>query len=209
MIDLFAIDTYHPRRALGILSMAQATNSDTRYTTARYFDLVAAGVLQPDDHVELLEGIIVAEPPQDPEHASGTMAADYALRAAIGDRGLIRIQLPLVLGPYSAPEPDVAVVAGRLGDYVKSHPTTALLVVEIARTSLPKDRLSKSRIYAVAGIPEYWIVNLPERCVEVFRKPDLALAVYADRHSAVGGAAIDLVALPGTRVAVVDLLPAV
>lgn len=189
--------------------MAQATNSDTRYTTARYFDLVAAGVLQPDDHVELLEGIIVAEPPQDPEHASGTMAADYALRAAIGDRGLIRIQLPLVLGPYSAPEPDVAVVAGRLGDYVKSHPTTALLVVEIARTSLPKDRLSKSRIYAVAGIPEYWIVNLPERCVEVFRKPDLALAVYADRHSAVGGAAIDLVALPGTRVAVVDLLPAV
>ena len=78
---------------------------------------------------------------------------------------MIRAQLPLMPSPTSAPEPDVAVVAGQRTDYDHCHPTTALLLVEIADTSLPQDRLTKSRIYAAAGIPEYWIVNLRDQCV--------------------------------------------
>jgi len=67
------------------------------------------------------------------------------------------------------PKPDTAVVGGRIADYDRAHPTTALLVVEVADSSLKQDRPTKRTIYAAAGIPEYWIVNLPDDCVEIRR----------------------------------------
>ena len=181
--------------------------ADTRYTVASYFALVRAGIVQPDEHVELLEGVVVAEPPQEPEHSASASQVDRALREAIRTRAAIRVQFPLVLGQYSAPEPDVAVVPGTEADYADAHPTTALLVVEVARSSLPKDRLSKTRIYAAAGIPEYWLVNLRDDRVEVYRQPNPAARTYAEPRLAGRGERIALVSFPDASVAVDDLLP--
>ncbi len=179
----------------------------TRYSVEQYFDLVTQGVLRPDDRVELLEGVIVAEPPIDPPHASGTTRVDTVLRRVLGGRAVVRNQLPFIVGGYSVPEPDVAVVPGREADYDTRHPTQALLIVEVAASSLQQDRLTKSRIYAAALVPEYWVLNLRDRCVEVFRAPDAAQRLYRDRCVAQPDETIELVALPGVMVPVGDLLP--
>jgi len=187
--------------------MADTAPAATRYTTARFFGLVDQGVLRPDDRVELLEGAVVAMSPQNPRHASVTSQIDRVLRDAIGSRAAIRVQLPLVAGPYSVPEPDVAVVSGQEGDYCEAHPTTALLVIEVADTSLLQDRLTKSTIYASAGIPEYWIVNLVDECVEVFRSPNRQSKRYADGRIVRHGERLDLVGVEGGSVLVDLLLP--
>jgi Uma2 family endonuclease len=187
--------------------MAGTAPLDSRYTCDEYLALVDAGVLRPDDRVELLDGVIVSMAPQNPPHASGTALVDDVLREALGKRAAIRVQLPLVLGRYSMPEPDVAVVPGKTTDYLTQHPTTALLVVETADSSLAQDRLTKARIYAAAGIPEYWLLNLRDGCVEVFRAPDPTARRYGTVTVAHPGDRIDLVALPGVTVAVQDLLP--
>lgn len=178
------------------------------YTVDAYFRLVRGGTLREDDRVELLDGVIVAEPPMDPPHASGITAVMQALVRLVGHRAVVRVQAPLIASPVSAPEPDVAVVPGHAGDYVERHPTRALLVVEVSASSLQQDRLSKSRIYAGAGVSEYWIVNLRDRCVEVFQAPDPARRVYATRAIAWPGERLALASFPDLDVAVVDLLPA-
>jgi Uma2 family endonuclease len=177
------------------------------YTVAQYFDLVRQGVLQPDDRVELLEGVIVVLSPKNPWHDTAVHCVGDALRRAVGNRAAVRAQVTLLLKPRSAPEPDIAVVAGRITDYVDAHPTSALLVVECADSSLPQDRLSKSRMYAAAGIPEYWIVSRRDDAVEVFRDPNTATAIYGTREFMRRGDRIGLVALDGAAVAVDELLP--
>ena len=190
-----------------LLDVAYAIPCDIRYTVERYLGLLDEGVLSPDDRVELLNGVIVAEPPSDPPHATGVNLATAALTAAVGTRAAVRVQVPLVVGQLSLPEPDVAVVPGHLRDYSARHPTTALLVVEVADSSLIQDRLTKAAIYAAGGVPEYWIVNLRSRLVEVFRSPDSAAARYTQTTTATPGARLELTALPGAAVLVDDLLP--
>src|SRR2546430_2137266 len=143
-----------------------------RWTTEHYLRLVDEGVLGPDDKVELLEGVIVAMAPSNTRHAAGIVRLSHALFRAVGDRAVVRIQLPLIAGLYSMPEPDGAVVPGAIRDYDHEHPSTALLVVEVSDTSLKQDRLTKRAIYAAGGIPEYWIVNLRDYCVEGRRWPE-------------------------------------
>jgi Uma2 family endonuclease len=188
--------------------MSVTTTPDSgRYTVESYFALARSGSLAPEDHTELLDGVIVAEPPQEPRHASSTTRVQRALQAAVGDGAIIRVQQPFIAGPLSAPEPDVAVVPGRVSDYDERHPSSALLVVEVADSSLPKDRLSKSRIYAGASVAEYWIVNLRDACVEVFRSPDPVRRVYAETLVKRRGERLSLSALPGAEIEVNDLLP--
>jgi len=180
----------------------------TRMTVERYFGLVEAGVLSEDDRVELLEGVVVAMTPSNPPHAAALGLVTRALMLALGDRAAVRTQCTLVLPPWSAPEPDVAVVTGSHHDYAAAHPRTALLVVEVADSSLHQDRLSKSAIYAAAGIPEYWIVNLRAGAVEVMRDADRGNARYRDVRTCAEGARISLVEIPEAEVSVTDLLPA-
>lgn len=187
--------------------MAQPAHIEPRYTSESYFRLVETGVLRPEDRVELLEGVIVAMSPQNPPHASVTAQVSDTLRDAIRKRAVIRVQSPLVASGYSVPEPDIAVVPGRHSDYVSGHPTTALLVVEVADTSLLPDRLTKAAIYATAGIPEYWVVNLRDDCVEVFRAPEQSAGRYSENLIARRGERLDLVSFAGSSVAVDDLLP--
>jgi Uma2 family endonuclease len=190
--------------------MPEATveSADLRLTSERYFALVEEGVLQPGDRVELLEGVVVAMSPQNPAHAAAVRRTDTTLRRVLGGRAVISVQSPLVLGRHSVPEPDVAVVPGRESDYDRAHPTTALLIVEVADSSLAQDRVTKTRIYAAAGIPEVWILNLRDDRVEVFRDPDPAARSYRTTRAAARGERLDLASFPDAGVAVDDLLPA-
>lgn len=178
-------------------------------TVERYFALAEQGAFEPDERVELLEGVVVPMAPQSPPHASGITAVDYALRAAVGDRAVVRIQLPLIVGARSVPEPDLALVEGPLSRYRDRHPETALLVVEVSQHSLASDRIVKSRLYASAAIPEYWIVRSAEACVEVLRAPDVAAKGYRDHAVLRHGERITLLTFRDASVAVSDLLPPV
>jgi len=137
-----------------------------------YHRATAAGAFRPDERLELIGGEIYENmSPQRSPHASGISAVEEALRNILPESHFIRIQSPLTFLPDSEPEPDVAVVAGSWRDYIESHPSTAVFVAEESDTSLSTDRTLKAGLYASAGIPEYWILNLNERLLEVYRDP--------------------------------------
>lgn len=186
--------------------MAHPAPADARMTREKYFRLVEEGLLADDDRVELLEGVVVAMPPQGPPHAGVIGRITDRLVRLFGERALVRSQLPLNLSIFSVPEPDVAVVPRRESFYGDAHPTTALLVIEVADRSLPQDRLTKAPIYAAAGIPQYLIVNLRQRCVEVNRLPDPAARQYRETRIARRGERIALEAFPDLDLAVDELL---
>lgn len=132
--------------------------------------MIDAGVIPEDSRVELIEGVIVAVSPQSPEHVHAVTTLLRILNRALGDEWRVRAQSPLTL-LRSEPEPDIAVVRRELEDAAVRHPTTASLVVEVAKTSLALDR-AMATSYAEAGVQEYWIVNVDLRQVEVFRRPE-------------------------------------
>jgi len=183
------------------------SSQDPRYTVERYLALFDEGVLDRDDRVELLEGVVVAMDGSNPRHAAAVSMAMRALIETIGRRAAVRVQSSFRAGRYSMPEPDVAVVPGHEADYHQAHPRTALLLVEVAEWSLPQDRVTKRAIYAAAGVPEYWIVNLRDGWVEVLRAPDRRARRYTETSIAHRGERIALAALPEVSVAVDELLP--
>ena len=140
-----------------------------RFTPDQFEQLGRLGVFR-DQRVELIGGEIVQMPPVGPEHSVGKTHTASAWQQRKQPKWHVRIDDPLRIGD-SEPVPDVAIVPGKPSDYRTQHPTTALLIIEIADTSLEYDRTEKMSLYAAAGIPEYWIVNLVERCVEVYREP--------------------------------------
>ena len=187
--------------------MAHGASAHGRLTSERYFALVDQGVLQPDDRVELLEGVVVAMFPSNPPHASTITRVHQVLREALGPGPVIREQCSFIASAVSVPEPDVAVVPGVHADYDARHPTTALLIVEVSDTSPAQDRLTKSAIYAEAGVPDYGIVNVRDGVVEVYRRPDPVTRRYAELRVYGRGERVELTAFPGATLAVDDLLP--
>jgi Uma2 family endonuclease len=183
-----------PRRASG-------------YTVAEYYGLVDEGVLGEDDHVELLEGVIVVGEPQNPPHASGVWRVHRALERAVGDRAIVRPQLDYIAGRRSAPEPDVAVVPPDPEGYATEHPSHAYALVEIADSSLTQDRLTKGPIYAKNGVPQYVVVNLREDCVESYTTPSAPRRRYLERSVLHRGDDLGLVAFPDVTLALDALLP--
>ena len=157
--------------------------------------------------MELLEGVIVAMSPETAREAAGIASSGDALCVAVGVQAVVRVRQPLVAGAWSVPEPDVAVVAGLKSDYADTPPTAALLVVEVSDTALVQDRLTKAAIYAAAGVPEYWLVNIRDGRVEVFRGADRSLRRYGEQFVAGHGSRLELRTLPGVGVTVDDLLP--
>ncbi len=161
-------------------------------TVTDVYAMLDAGILSEDDHVELLDGVLVEMSPQGPPHA-------YALReltmlgapvaAAAGLR--LTIQGPLDVGsPVTLPEPDFAIVPVTPID---RHPSGALLVAEMGNTSLAMDLGLKAQIYAEAAIPEYWVLDVKRREVVVHREP--AGSAYTDVHRFGGGQTITAVAV--------------
>jgi len=141
-----------------------------RWTRGEYDKLIDAGFLGPGDKIELLAGQLCVSEPQNSPHAMGIALGLDALQKALDSRWHVRVQLPIALDDESEPEPDLAVVSGRPRDYT-DHPSGPVLVVEVADSSLALDREYKGSLYARARLPEYWIVNLVDRVLEVYRDP--------------------------------------
>ncbi|MDQ7040199.1 MAG: Uma2 family endonuclease [Rhodothermus sp.] len=143
-----------------------------RWSREAFEKLADVGLVDPDARLELIDGEILQKmSPQSARHFTSVLKVAQALHVVFGAGYVVRTQGPLALDPYSEPEPDVAVVAGTLDDYAEAHPSTAVLVVEVADASLHFDRTRKAALYARAGIPDYWIVNLIDRVLEVYRQP--------------------------------------
>jgi Uma2 family endonuclease len=169
---------------------------------AEYDALVRRGALD-DARVELLYGRIVTMSPQGESHSYCVTELSRVLILAIGRRANVRVQMPLAAGS-SEPEPDVAVVAP--GDYLDEHPTTAWLVIEVADSSLARDR-GKAKLYAAAGVTEYWLVNLADEVVEAHTSP--GPEGYARVTRRARGETLRVPALADVEVRVADVLPPV
>lgn len=141
-------------------------------TVEQYHAMARAGILEEGAPIELLEGYLVEKMTKHPPHSVATQLTQDALRRVLPSGWRARAQEPITLVD-SEPEPDVAIVRGDARHYLARHPgpTEVALVVEVADSSLTVDRGAKRRIYARAGIPVYWIVNLVDRCVECYADP--------------------------------------
>lgn len=191
--------------------MRQAPLTLRRWTRAEYDRLVDLGMLH-GEPVELIGGQLVVAEPQGSYHASRIGAAGDALRAVLPPGWLVRVQMPVALDDESEPEPDLALVPGAWADYDAGHPARPALVVEVAESSLAYDRGDKGSLYARGGVRDYWIVNLVDRLLEVYRDPEPdPTAPYGWRYRAVErlglAAVVSPLALPFVRLAVSDLLP--
>ena len=173
--------------------------------------MVAVGLLHEDEHVQLIEGEILEMTPQYPPHATAVQLVAQALGQVFGPGYTVRQQLPLALSDDSEPEPDIAIVAGGIRDFMHEHPATAALLIEVADSSLAFDRRRKGRLYAAAAIPEYWIVNLAERVLEIYRMPAASSGSgefeYAERTTIDERGRVSPLARPDTSIAVADFLP--
>lgn len=181
-----------------------------RLTRLEYEALVERGVFDEDDPIELLDGHLVFREPQGSRHAAASLRIRLALDRAFGRGHHVRPQFPIALDEVSEPEPDIAVVRGRIEDYRDAHPTSPVLVVEVAESSLARDRGRKGRLYARAGIPDYWIVNLTDGVLELYRDPRRTAAGrwrYATVRVLKPRATVSPLAAPRARIRVVDLLP--
>ncbi|CAA9436896.1 MAG: hypothetical protein AVDCRST_MAG64-3882 [uncultured Phycisphaerae bacterium] len=143
-----------------------------RLTVDQYHQLIDSGTLTEDDPVELLEGILVFKMPKNTPHATCTKLARREVERLLPDGWHYQTQDPITLAD-GEPEPDGAVVRGRIEDYAARHPGPAdvPLVIEVSDASLGRDRGIKLRSYARAGLTVYWIVNPVDRQVEVYTSP--------------------------------------
>lgn len=182
-----------------------------RWSRREYEQLVERSFFRPDERLELLDGLLLVKEPQSSAHMTAVRLAEEALRAAFGTGWEVRPQGPIALDPRSEPEPDVSVVRGRPRDYRDAHPTSPVLVVEVALASLKLDRTRKSRAYARAGVPEFWIVNLVDRVLEVHRDPgrleERRRWGYRFVQFLGRDAAVSPLAAPAALIVVADLLP--
>ena len=192
--------------------MKQPPLTIRRWKRAEYERLVDLGAFDEGDPVELIGGQLIVAEPKGSEHATGTDMASDALRAALGAGWIVRGQNPVALDDESAPEPDVAVVRGSRADYRDAHPARPALIIEVAESSLRFDRNEKGSLYARAGIVDYWIVNLIDRVVEVYREPGADLtAPYGWRYMSVERfappSAITPIGVPAAPIPVAALIP--
>jgi Uma2 family endonuclease len=177
-----------------------------RFTRDEFYRMHDAGLFR-DERVELLDGEIIATGSQNSPHASTIARITNLLIPLIGRKLSVRVQLPVHLERWSEPLPDFAVCVHDPDDYASGHPQppSILLLIEVADASLAFDRKRKRAAYARAGVPEYWIVNVPDRCVEVSSRPDRSAKRYRVARRARRG---DSLILPdGSTVAVTDLVP--
>jgi Uma2 family endonuclease len=183
-----------------------------RWTRVEYERLVALGVFQPSERLELIDGQLLLREPQGSRHAAAIRRLLAALRRALGDAWQIDSQLPIALDDDSEPEPDVAVVPRDPGAYLEAHPSRAVLIVEVAEGSYRIDREYKASLYARAGIADYWIVDLPHNTLEVHRDPEASPAArsgwrYRSVETLRSPARVAPLVAPDRTIPVADLLP--
>ena len=162
------------RSNLPVLDRSPAVSIDDiwRLRVDQYHAMIRTGILTEDDPVELLKGWLVVKMPQNPPHRVAVRLTYRALESIVPTDWYIDTQAPITTAD-SEPEPDIVVVRGDPRQYLDHHPTSQdlALVVEVADTSLQRDRDFKRRLYAAARIPVYWILNLPESRCEAYSEP--------------------------------------
>lgn len=188
--------------------LVEARPRPWKWTTEEYYRLGDLGFFH-GKRVELLGGEIFEMSPINWTHTVATTKTSEVLRRLFAGQGWISIQNPMDLG-NSQPQPDIAVILGRIEDY-NDHPQTALLIVEVADTTLFYDTTTKAEIYATAGIADYWVVDLATKRLLVFRDPvplpaGRGASAYRTHFNLASTDTIAPLAVPGT-IAVSELLP--
>jgi len=177
-----------------------------RFTVDQYHRMGKAGIFHPDCRVELINGEIFEMSPIDPWHAGIVNWLAHQFITGLRGRAIVPVQNPTTVDRRSEPQPDLMLVARREDFYRTAHPTPedALLVVEVANTSLGHDRRRKLPLYARTGVPEVWIVNRRADAVDVFREP--SSDGYRDRFRRGRGEHVAPSAFPDLRLSVDELL---
>jgi Uma2 family endonuclease len=176
------------------------------FTVDDYYRMAESGILREGDRVELIDGEIIDMAPIGSEHAGHVTRFTRRFTRLFDDRATVNVQNPIHLGERSEPEPDIALLHPRDDDYVNALPTAAdvFLLIEVAESSLAYDRQTKAPMYARAGIPELWIVNLIDHVIEVYRDP--ADGQYQRVEIMRRGDQLQPLAFPDVSVAVSDVL---
>jgi Uma2 family endonuclease len=192
-----------------------------RLSVDQFHRMIELGILRDGEPIELIDGILVRKDNSDsggdpmthgPRHAYCVQRLKE-LEARVRQHGShLRQQLPITLSESREPEPDITVAIGTIDDYRDRHPTAAecLVAIEVAASSLEFDRCVKEPIYAAAGIPVYWIVNIPECRIEVYQSPIPSEGRYRNRVDYKPSDTIKLPLSAGRSidVAVDEILPA-
>ena len=176
------------------------------WTVDDYHRMIATGILTPHDRVELLEGQVVEMVPQDPPHASRIDDGGDYLKARFANRAKVRVQLPITLVPGSEPEPDFAIVRFDENRYRDRHPGPAhvFLLIEVTVSTWQRDYTQKARIYANAGIVEYWILDINRQQVTVLQRP--VAEAYQSEQVFTAADQIAAQAFPDVAIALQNLL---
>ena len=191
--------------------MAVSSLRTKHWTRVEYERLIDLGAFRPGERLELVGGALVVREPQSGPHATAVGLVEDTLRQVFGAGWTVRTQGPIALDEDSELEPDIAVVPGSRRDYSRGHPSHPVLLVEVADSSLEFDRREKAGLYARAGIAYYWIVNLVDNVLEVYRDPVADPGrPYGWRYGSTltlrAGDLVAPLAAPATPVAAADLL---
>jgi Uma2 family endonuclease len=188
------------------MSRALESVAQRRFTVEEYHRLAETGILGPDERVELIHGVIREVSPKNRAHVLATRAIFLGLERALRGRASVYFEAPLDAARIdSEPEPDVLVCSNPDEWAYRSQRTKPVLVIEVADPSLEHDLGEKAGLYAVVGVPEYWVVNLIDRVLVVFREPDEGS--YRVRFSLEESSRVTPAAWPELSFAVSDFLP--
>ncbi|HKZ02828.1 MAG TPA: Uma2 family endonuclease, partial [Pyrinomonadaceae bacterium] len=187
-------------------SVMSAQPEKRYFNVDEYYRMARAGVLTPDDRVELIEGEIVKMSPIGSPHAACVSRLDDLLRGFRRKKASVRIQSPIRLNDFSEPVPDVALLKPREDYYATRHPGPAdvLLIIEVAETTVISDRNVKVPLYARNSIPEVWLVNLPKKLIEEYF--EVADGRYLKSKKYKRGENIVSATIPGLSLRVSDIL---
>jgi Uma2 family endonuclease len=190
---------------------APAGPTPYRWTIAEYRELGKTGLFH-DKKTMLLDGELYVMVFPNPPHDTALGLTDQWLRTVFTSGYHVRNQMGFDIGTRTDPGPDLVVVPGSIRDYATKTPTSAVLVVEVADTSLFIDTTKKAELYATAGVPDYWVIDLENRRLLVFRDPaplpaGLGATAYRTQLTFGPNDSVAPLSAPNAPVKVADLLP--
>ena len=177
-------------------------------TSTEYYGMMESGIIREGEKVELILGQIFTMAAKGTRHTLCTRKLFKQLLSLIGDRADVQSQDPITLPNNTEPEPDLVIARLRSDDYVNSHPSPEdiILVIEVADSTIKFDRETKAPIYAAAGISEYWIINLIDDRLEIYRQPEGN--IYTSIEIVMPPRSISLPQFPDIVVHIGDFFPA-
>lgn len=180
-----------------------------RWTRDEYYQMAEMGFFD-GKRVELIEGEIIETAPMKSLHATVVRLVLDVIRRVFIEGYIVDSQLPMSFSEITEPEPDVAIVKGEIKDFIQTHPKTAELIIEVSDATFRYDRTKKMNLYAENEIQEYWILNVKNRSLEVYRRPirDEGLGfIYTEIQIFTEKDSVSPLAAPAAKIKIADLLP--